>query len=78
MTYKIIIERWLTEDLRAPRKQRHTAQRIFERLRTEEHFQGSLSTVQNYVRKIRKKLGQSKHDHIISVAFECICRIISN
>lgn len=58
-SYKLIIERWLTEDLRAPRKQRHTAQRIFERLSSEEHFQGSLSTIQNYVHKIRKKLGQT-------------------
>ncbi len=29
---KPIIDRWLMDDLRAPRKQRHTAKRVFEQL----------------------------------------------
>ena len=29
------IDRWLEEDLKVPRKQRHTARRVFDRLREE-------------------------------------------
>ncbi|MFA9466906.1 MAG: hypothetical protein ACERKN_21850 [Velocimicrobium sp.] len=32
---KPIIDQWLTEDLNTPRKQRHTAKRVFERLKAE-------------------------------------------
>ena len=34
------IDQWLQDDLIRPRKQRHTAKRIFERLRDEHQFQG--------------------------------------
>jgi len=34
--YRELIDSWLDEDLDAPRKQRHTAKRVWERLR-EEH-----------------------------------------
>jgi transposase len=44
-----IIDAWLDEDLGRPRKQRHTAFRIYERLRDEHDFQGSYSAVQRYV-----------------------------
>ena len=43
------IRRWLTEDLRVPRKQRHTARRIWERLVAE-------STVRRYVSLVRREL----------------------
>ncbi len=45
------IETWLTEDQRRPRKQRHTAKRIFYRLVNEENYSGSYSPVQRFVRK---------------------------
>ena len=45
------IETWLTEDQRRPRKQRHTAKRIFYRLVNEENYSGSFSPVQRFVRK---------------------------
>lgn len=45
-----VVERWLTEDRSAPRKQRHTARRIYERLRDEYDFQGGESTVRRWVR----------------------------
>ena len=35
-----IIDQWLKEDLKQLRKQRHTAHRIFERLRDEHGFTG--------------------------------------
>jgi transposase len=41
----------LQDDLSLPRKQRHTAKRIFERLRDEHQFRGGQTTVKNYVRE---------------------------
>lgn len=32
---KPVIDQWLTDDLKAPRKQRHTAKRIYQRLQEE-------------------------------------------
>ncbi len=49
-----VVERWLTEDRSAPRKQRHTAHRIYERLRDEYQFQGGESTVRRWVRTHRQ------------------------
>jgi len=46
-----IIRRWLEEDRGRPRKQRHTAQRIWERLRDEHGFTGGCSTVRQWVRE---------------------------
>jgi hypothetical protein len=48
-----IVERWLEEDPTAPRKQRHTATRIWERLHAEHVFQGAESTVRQWVREHR-------------------------
>ncbi len=44
------IDQWLLEDLSRNRKQRHTAERVFERLRDEPGFKGGYTTVKNYVR----------------------------
>jgi len=44
-----IIDAWLEDDTQRPRKQRHTGQRIFERLRDEYGFGGSASAVRRYV-----------------------------
>ena len=43
----------LTADLDAPKKQRHTIQRIYERLVEERGFQGGYTTVRDYVRPRR-------------------------
>ena len=43
------IDQWLLEDLSRNRKQRHTAKRVFERLRDEHGFKGGYTTVKNYV-----------------------------
>lgn len=48
------VESWLEADLGAPRKQRHTAKRVFDRLRDEEGYKGSLSTVERFVREWRE------------------------
>ena len=44
------IDQWLAEDKGRPRKQRHTAKRIFERLRDECGFDGGYTIVKDYVR----------------------------
>ena len=51
------IDQWLVEDKTRPRKQRHTAKRIFERLRDECGFSGGYTIVKDYVRS-RKRSGK--------------------
>ena len=50
-----IIDQILLDDQQQLRKQRHTAQRIFDRLRDEYNFTGGYTIVKDYVRE--KKLG---------------------
>ena len=50
-----IIERILAEDREQPRKQRHTAKRIFERLRDEHGFSGGQTIVKDYVRERHRR-----------------------
>ena len=45
-----VIEAILEEDRRRPRKQRHTAKRIHQRLREEQGFGGGYTIVKDYVR----------------------------
>jgi transposase len=51
--YREVIEAWLEADQSAPKKQRHTAKRIYDRLVEEYGFNGSDSAVRKYVRKLR-------------------------
>ena len=51
--YKPKIMEWLAEDQHVWQKQQHTARRILDRLRLEEGFDGSYSTVQRYVKSVR-------------------------
>ena len=50
-----VIDQILADDLRRPRKQRHTAQRIFQRLRGEHGFGGQYTIVKDYVREHRRR-----------------------
>ena len=50
-----VIDRILEDDLRRPRKQRHTAKRIYERLRDEYGYDGGYTTVKDYVRENRRQ-----------------------
>ena len=50
-----VIDRILEDDLGHPRKQRHTAKRIFERLREEYRFDGQYTIVKDYVREHRRQ-----------------------
>ena len=58
--YRPIIEHWLEEDSKGWRKQRHTAHRIWERLRDECGASVAESTVRHYVHKLKAEL---KIDH---------------
>ena len=51
--FRELIQQWLKDDERAPRKQRHTARRIFHRLQEEYGFKGAESTVRRYVAQIK-------------------------
>ena len=50
-----VIDRILESDLGVPRKQRHTAKRIFERLRDEYGFGGQYTIIKDYVREHRRQ-----------------------
>lgn len=52
--YLPIIERWLKEDRSRPKKQRHTAHRIYERLIDEHDFTGCERTVRKHVSRLRQ------------------------
>jgi transposase len=54
-----IIQQWLQEDKGRPTKQRHTAKRIYERLRAEYGYQGSDRTVRREVSLLRDKIPES-------------------
>ena len=61
--YKPLIDQWLLDDRKAPRKQRHTAKRVFKRLQTEtEDFDCSYRLVAQYVayRKSQMHLDSKK------------------
>jgi len=50
-----IIDQWLAEDVGRPRKQRHTAKRVFDRLRVEHGFTGGYTIVKDYVREQQRR-----------------------
>jgi transposase len=51
--YRPVIEQWLELDKSAPPKQRHTASRIYERLRDEHQFTGNEGTARRFVAKLK-------------------------
>ena len=50
-----IIDGWLEGDRSAPRKQRHTAKRVFDRLREEHGFSGGYTIIKDYVREHERR-----------------------
>jgi transposase len=52
-TVRPIVQQWLQDDQSKPRKQRHTQTRIYERLRDEYQFTGSLRTISTLVKKLQ-------------------------
>ena len=53
--YKPLIDQWLEADRFMPRKQRHTARRVYDRLVAEQGFDGSYPIVQRYVKLWRQE-----------------------
>jgi hypothetical protein len=49
------MEAWLEADKQVPRKQRHTAKRIFDRLQDEYGFRGCERSVRKYIASVREK-----------------------
>lgn len=61
--FKPLIDQWLTDDLNAPRKQRHTAKRVHRRLQEQTEIPGydcSYRLTAEYVSKKKKELRQKK------------------
>ena len=54
--FRQIIITWLTDDHKAPPKQRHTAKRIYDRLVEEYDFAGTESTVRKFVARLHPKV----------------------
>ena len=55
--YRALIDGWLEADRDAPRKQRHTARRIWQRLVDEHGAEVAESTVRQYVRARKRRAG---------------------
>lgn len=53
------VDQILISDRDAPKKQRHTVRRIFERLRNERGFEGGYTTVRDFVRPRRQHLKEA-------------------
>lgn len=63
--YIEIIDQWLQDDQHSPKKQRHTAKRIYQRLQQENGYTGGESTVRHYVREAKIRLGLGKQKAFI-------------
>ena len=61
--FKPLIDKWLLEDKKAPRKQRHTAKRVHRRLKDEaEGYDCSYRLVATYVAEKKKELRLKKQE----------------
>jgi transposase len=60
-----VIARWLREDEQRPKKQRHTAHRVYGRLVDEQGFEGAESTVRRWVREWKAAQGQSGKEAVV-------------
>lgn len=52
--YAALVDEWLEADRMLPRKQRHTAKRVHDRLRAETGYDGEYTTTPRYVRRWRE------------------------
>ncbi len=69
--YRAIIESWLKADQDSPKKQRHTARRIYTRLVEEEGFQGSEVNVRRYVRLVKARSGAEAPETFLILQPDC-------
>lgn len=64
-----IIKAWLEEDKKNPKKQRHTARRIYQRLKEEYSFKGSEESVRRTVRLMKQKEKEKEKQVYIPLEF---------
>jgi len=69
--YVEIVGGWLEADKEVPKRQRHTARRIYHRLVEEQGFSGCESSVRRYVRYAKARLGLSGKEAYIPLDPEC-------
>lgn len=69
--YLVIIDEWLKADKEQTKKQRHTARRIYKRLKKEHGFSGSEPAVRRYVREAKLRLGLGNSKAFIPCDPEC-------
>lgn len=69
--YLGLIDSWLESDREVDRKQRHTATRIYDRLVQEAGYKGGASTVRQYVRQARSRIGLGCNRAFIPLEPEC-------
>jgi transposase len=65
-----LVRKWLEEDREIPKKQRHTARRIYTRLAEEHGFQGQESTVRRWVRQCKADLGYGREAAVLPLSPE--------
>lgn len=58
------IDEWLENDAKIPRKQRHTAKRIYDRIREESGYEGSYSSVKRYVKKKKYVMQRGREGYL--------------
>ncbi|MCA1700086.1 MAG: IS21 family transposase, partial [Actinobacteria bacterium] len=67
---RALIDSWLVADREAPPKQRHTARRVWERLRSEHGVEVSERQVRRYVRARRRALGETVDEVCVPLCHE--------
>ncbi len=67
LSYKVagLLRKWMEDDLEGPKKQRHTARRMYTRLLEEYGFMGAESTVRRWVRECKADLGYGREEAVI-------------
>ena len=69
--YQGIIRGWLDDDKEVPKKQRHTARRIYHRLLGEHGYKGSEVTIRRQVRELKRLLGMSECKAFLPLEPDC-------
>lgn len=68
------VKEWINEilekDRQSPRKQRHSAHRIYERLKAEKNYQGCESGVRAYVRKRKAEMGLLSRETFVPQCYQ--------
>ena len=68
--YRELIDSWLLADREAPRKQRHTAHRVWRRLVDEQGADVAERTVREYVHRRRRELGDPPEEVFVPMVHE--------